>query len=101
MITSLEIELIGFDVIGIASGKLLFVPARQLQTQVTGDFLRDFTLHRQDIRKFANVLVAPYSMIVFGIVQRDVDDKLLADLFDASRQDDSHIQFAADFLSVL
>jgi hypothetical protein len=33
-----------------------------------------------DILKFTNILLAPDMMIVFGIVQREVDDKLVADL---------------------
>ena len=79
----------------------MLIGARQFHAQVGRNFPCDFTLHRQNVSKLTNILLTPDMVVVLRVVQRDVDHKLIADLFDAARQHGSYIQFAADLLRVL
>ena len=80
---------------GVVARYLAPLLAGKLQSKLIHDLLRNFRLHRQQIRRLAIVLLPPQLGILFRVHQFGLDNQRIAALQHASGEHRSHSQLFA------
>ena len=87
MIASLQIQLIGFGIGGVALGHALLFFASQAHSQHRGHLFRKVALQSEDVGGLAPVLLTPNVAIVAGVHQLGADFQVIATLHHVAFED--------------
>ena len=97
-VVALEVQLIGFGIVGRAALQSPLVFAGPLSLQPPGHRRGNVTLHRQQVDQLAIVLSAPEQRALVDVGEFDADGQRVAATGNATREDGGHVKLVTDLL---